>query len=555
MKIIYATDIHGDFEKVTTLLCDTRADVYLIAGDLIDIPFYSMETSIRYHILQTYFHGIRHRMGAVHVLIEDFVDELLENPDTPEELQAWGTLFQQMTIRARRVMQQKYKVLKNIITMKQKAQVFCLPGNYDMDLRYTSLHDHDLHLKSCELDGMSFGGYGGAEVWTAGIPERYIVKYRAGMGSNETDNEMYRFFSASRPQIIAAHQPAFGIHDKALYGGPCGSPTLRTYCDSHEVLLCLTGHAHDAWGVQARGGTLYLNPSNFGAVTLTNGEVFEGGFFHLIEIEDRQVHKIILKKISDRKIHDVADYFPSNGTWAEKVIDPGRYEALLQRRNFDMQALRSSHIPEIALFNDIKKFYRTFQTPETEDRLDSLEEVIPLLEARFQGDIAMDVMGSVNMGISQSSSDIDFIVYSRCTEPCHDGFVHCQRFEQAQALLEDLQGPRYDFHILDCINLNQVEESIHEKNFECEVTQRFLAYRAMGRPVNYRVIAPVEDLLDQDPLFREEVEGSVQSYLRIFCACSQNALSFKKYESRLTEIGIRLPDSVKRKIKQFLKED
>ena len=49
MKMIYVTDIHGDFEKLKHLLSETVADVYVIAGDLIDIPFYNMETSIHYY--------------------------------------------------------------------------------------------------------------------------------------------------------------------------------------------------------------------------------------------------------------------------------------------------------------------------------------------------------------------------------------------------------------------------------------------------------------------------------------------------------------------------
>jgi len=39
------------------------------------------------------------------------------------------------------VLQQKYKVLENIMAFEQKIPVFCLPGNYDMDLKFTSLHD------------------------------------------------------------------------------------------------------------------------------------------------------------------------------------------------------------------------------------------------------------------------------------------------------------------------------------------------------------------------------------------------------------------------------
>ncbi len=41
---------------------ETAADVYVISGDLIDIPFYNMGMAIRYHELQTYFHGLRGRM-------------------------------------------------------------------------------------------------------------------------------------------------------------------------------------------------------------------------------------------------------------------------------------------------------------------------------------------------------------------------------------------------------------------------------------------------------------------------------------------------------------
>ncbi len=91
MKIIYATDIHGDFEKVKNLLCETVADVYIIAGDLIDIPFYNMGTSIRYHEIQSYFHGLRRKMGTEHMLIEDFVDDLLEDPNVSEEIETNGT--------------------------------------------------------------------------------------------------------------------------------------------------------------------------------------------------------------------------------------------------------------------------------------------------------------------------------------------------------------------------------------------------------------------------------------------------------------------------------
>src|ERR1035437_4109474 len=121
MKIVYVADIHGAFDRVKILLSETVADVYIIAGDLIDIPFYNMNTAINYHELQSYFHGLRLRMNKEGMSIEDFVEELLEMPDVSADIEEKGSKYQQYTIRARRVLQQKYKVLENIIAVKQKT--------------------------------------------------------------------------------------------------------------------------------------------------------------------------------------------------------------------------------------------------------------------------------------------------------------------------------------------------------------------------------------------------------------------------------------------------
>jgi Icc-related predicted phosphoesterase len=168
--MIYVADIHGAFERVKTLLTETVADVYIIAGDLIDIPFYNMNTAINYHELQSYFHGLRLRMNKEGMSIEDFVEELLEMPDVSADIEEKGSKYQQYTIRARRVLQQKYKVLENIIAVKQKTPVLCLPGNYDMDLKYTSLHERDLHLHQRKVQDIVIAGYGGAEIWTPPYP-------------------------------------------------------------------------------------------------------------------------------------------------------------------------------------------------------------------------------------------------------------------------------------------------------------------------------------------------------------------------------------------------
>lgn len=555
MRIIYIADIHGAFDRVKQLLSETMADVFIIAGDLIDIPFYNMSTAIHYHELQSYFHGLRVRMHKESMTIEDFVDELLDMPDLSAEIEENGTKYQQYTIRARRVLQQKYKVLENILSIKPKAQMFALPGNYDMDLKYTALHERDLHLHWHSMKDLKIAGYGGADIWTPGVPERYVVRYQGDVPFESGRNEMYNFFKAVKPDIIVTHQPAHGVHDRVNQFGTSGSSALRHYCDNNPVVMCLTGHVHMDWGFQMTENTIYLNPSNFGEVTTLTGGVAEGGFFYTIEMDGRQVEKIVFRKLVGDRIHDIADYYPENGRWQEFLVDTERYAALKEGRNFDMKESKYSHIPEVRLYNEIKQFYRTFQTQATDERLEKLEEIARLIDENVQGDIAMDVMGSTNMGLAETTSDIDFVVYVRC-DPVFAGDINaCLEYQEAEKIIETVLKPKYAFQIMDTIDLNIVEKAIRERDYECEMAMRFVAYRAICRPINYRFIAPVEDLLNQDMEYRSELEGSIRSYFRIFINTGEHTRSFKKYESRIREIGIRIPETVRSKIKAYFQQD
>jgi Icc-related predicted phosphoesterase len=555
MKIIYAADIHGAFDRVKLLLSETVADVYIIAGDLIDIPFYNMNTAINYHELQSFFHGLRIRMSRESMTIEDFVDEMLDMPGLSAEVEEDGTKYQQYTIRARRVLQQKYKVLENIFSTKQQSRIFALPGNYDMDLKYTALHERDLHLHWHSIRELRIAGYGGADIWTPGIPERYVVRYQGNRPYAGGENEMYNFFKAVKPDIIVTHQPAHGVHDRVTQFGTSGSPALRHYCDNNPVLMCLTGHIHMDWGFQISENTVYLNPSNFGEVMTLTGGVAEGGFFYSLEMDDGQVKKIIFKKLVEDRVYDIADYYPLNGVWQEELVDAERYAALKQGHNFDTQETKASHIPEVQLYNEIKQFYRAFQTEATDERLAKLEQIAGMIDEKVQGDIAMDVMGSTNMGLCENTSDIDFVVYIRCNSDSAQDMNSCPQLKEAEQIIESTLKPQYAFQIMDTIDLNIVEKAIRERDYESEMAMRFVAYRAICRPINYRLIAPVEDLLNQNMDYRKELEGSIRSYFRIFINTSQHTRSFKKYESRIREIGIKLPESIRMKIKAYFQQD
>jgi hypothetical protein len=79
-------------------------------------------------------------------------------------------------------------------------------------------------------------------------------------------------------------------------------------------------------------------------------------------------------------------------------------------------------------------------------------------------------------------------------------------------------------------------------------------YRSICRPINYRVVAPIEDMLNKDIMFRKEIEGSLQAFFKIIAATSRHIGSFMKYEGRLSALGIKLPNWIREKVKLYLGE-
>ncbi|MDQ1278732.1 MAG: Metallophos protein [Thermodesulfobacteriota bacterium] len=335
MKLIYVTDVHGSFERVRELLNLTAADVYIVAGDLVDIPFHTVKTARRYLDLQTYFHNLRRGKGKGDMTLEDYVDELLEDPGLAGEVMEKGDRYRYETLRARKILQKNYGLLENMLSLLPRGCAFSLPGNHDMDLGQTTLRDRDLHLKCHTAGSLKIAGYGGAGGTTPGIPERYSVAYRAGTGVSEENNEMYRFFKSVQPDLIVTHQPAYGIHDFAAPMGETGSHALRRYCERNPVLLCLTGHLHDQWGLEEADGTVFLNPSHFGEIVEISGRISEGGFFHEVEIAGSTVGRIRHRKLAAGQIFDVVVHDRKERRWVPEVVDRGRYGALLRGRNYE----------------------------------------------------------------------------------------------------------------------------------------------------------------------------------------------------------------------------
>jgi hypothetical protein len=145
------------------------------------------------------------------------------------------------------------------------------------------------------------------------------------------------------------------------------------------------------------------------------------------------------------------------------------------RENFDTKS-RNSHIPEIQLYNELKQFYQMFQTQETDERLDMLEQVAILIEDKIGDDIAMDVVGSVNVGLSSR------VPTSIC--PTSDAIRAVRRFCPVQQYRAgDDQEILARIKPRSRLRRFELGGEEHPRKNECETTQWFVSYRA--RPPNH----------------------------------------------------------------------
>ena len=59
MRVIFASDVHQAFRQVDELLKKTKADLYIIAGDLVSRAFFRYQTAWRFMELQQILVGYR----------------------------------------------------------------------------------------------------------------------------------------------------------------------------------------------------------------------------------------------------------------------------------------------------------------------------------------------------------------------------------------------------------------------------------------------------------------------------------------------------------------
>lgn len=285
MKLIYLTDIHDGLRSMKEVFIQTKADLYILSGDIIYKAFFSFDRIIDFCSVQEELDALS-KEDTKDMTPYDFATKVIRFPNKySEEIQAKCALYRSLFNKAAKTMKEKYKLIDDLVKKYANAPCVFLPGNYDIDLQYTELFEMDIHRKTIELGGFKFSGYGGAPIVTSGIPEKLAVKFHEYTKNGVEYSEPEDFFKEELPDIAIIHNPAYGYLDKIPGYGNIGSQGIRRYLDEHPPLLVLSGHVHEDQGLVRKGNTFFLNSSNFGPVDSVYG-FQSGGFFASIELND-----------------------------------------------------------------------------------------------------------------------------------------------------------------------------------------------------------------------------------------------------------------------------
>ncbi|MBN1614515.1 MAG: metallophosphoesterase [Deltaproteobacteria bacterium] len=546
MRIIYVTDIHDAFANLERLLQRTMADLYLIAGDLTYIIFPSYDKAWEFMGLQEYLLKIKKNEKAEGTLYGISRDILGTDNGGSEERRRSAVAYIRQSDEAQRRLRAKYDKLAGIFSRFSDRHIAAIPGNYDMDLRETSLKDWNLHLDSVEFDGLKISGYGGAPVQTPGVPDHIGVRFNEGYRDGEFFSEPYDYFKKERPDIAVTHQPPYGFMDTLAPKGHVGSIGIRNFIDERPPKIVFSGHIHEAWGCRYSGGVFFLNPSNFGRFVEVN-RVKKGGYFFDLIVERGDLQVATLRKLEGERILDLADYMLRDGELRKLVLDERRISELSR------QAPRESHIRSISRFRRLKQFFLSHENEASRRMIQDLRVIYRDIEKRGMH-VAFDLLGSLNFGIAEPSSDVDLIVYLRGEECRPDPNDACSIPQPLQAVFDELRRRRMEIDVCDSLDLDRIERAIRAEDLEDSHLQRFAFYRSVCRPVNLRLIKEVENLFLDHPALRRKLETAVREYVRIMISSARHIYSFKKYQSRLMEKGIRMPEEIAEVLNKYLRE-
>ncbi len=167
---------------------------------------------------------------------------------------------------------------RQILSAMEQYQkpIVAVPGNCDLRGVDEVLNQNNagIHGACIALNGFQFIGVGGSLPCPGATP-------------NEAGEETFRQvlqnaladLASKDNLVLVTHQPAWGIDlDTTGSGRHTGSQAVREFIEQYQPVLAISGHMHEACGVDQLGSTTLVNPGPF-----------RQGRYGVVEIADRQV--------------------------------------------------------------------------------------------------------------------------------------------------------------------------------------------------------------------------------------------------------------------------
>jgi len=159
----------------------------------------------------------------------------------------------------------------------------CVPGNVDTRGVIDILENENvsIHGRGAKFKGFGFYGFGGAKTPFQTNIEPGEEELRLGLENGWKD------VKDSKDKIQVTHSPPHGTKIDVIQGGlHVGSKAVRSYIETHEPILAISAHIHEARGVDKVKNTFLINSGKFSE-----------GYFGLINIENGLVNGRVLNLI------------------------------------------------------------------------------------------------------------------------------------------------------------------------------------------------------------------------------------------------------------------
>ena len=145
------------------------------------------------------------------------------------------------------------KQVLEVISRLQKP-VLAVPGNCDLPAvdDCLSRQNSNLHGNLISMNGVDFIGAGGS-----------LSSPASEMVFENILNEAIYSRTESNDLVLVTHQPAWGIKQDARAGRHTGSQAIRQFIEQNRPVLAISGHIHEASGVDYLGVTTLVNPGPF----------------------------------------------------------------------------------------------------------------------------------------------------------------------------------------------------------------------------------------------------------------------------------------------------